>query len=81
MEITDLTQDEFQTIWNAAIDWQFLTVKSGRMARKSDLDAWLMQRFGLSLCAAHTVANFVESKSYFVGARWIGPRPEPEVMP
>lgn len=44
----------------AAEDWKYLVVKAGGMARKSDLDRWLMARYGISMSDAHDIANYVE---------------------
>ena len=68
-ELTQISDAEFAVITNAAIDWQFLTAKGGGMARKSELDAWLMQRFCLTMGAAHEVSNFIESRRAFSADR------------
>jgi len=64
-DMTDLSDEEFSVIWNAAIDWQYLVIQAGGIARKSDLDAWLQKRFNLALVTAHTVSNYVEEKAFY----------------
>jgi ribosomal protein S27AE len=71
----------YSEMQNAAVDWQYFTVKSGGMARKSDLDAYLRARFGLDAAEAHTISNSVESRADFIiewgTVRWTSTRPEP----
>jgi hypothetical protein len=55
-----MTQEQYEQMIQAGIDWQYLIVLSGGMARKSDLDAWLMRRFGVDECEAHGIANAIE---------------------
>lgn len=43
-----------------AEDWKYLVVKAGGMARKSDLDRWLVARYGITVGEAHDIANHVE---------------------
>ena len=44
-----------------AIDWQYLTIKAGGMARKSDCEDWLMKRTpGLTRGDAHEITNAIE---------------------
>ena len=50
-------------IYNAGIDWQFLIIQGGGMARKSDLDAWLMARFGINEIDARDVSNTIEFRN------------------
>ncbi len=64
-EMTGISDAEFSAIWNAAIDWQYLVIQAGGIARKSDLDAWLQNRFNLTLAAAHSISNYVESKALY----------------
>ena len=85
-ELTSLTDDEYTAAQQAAIDWQYLTVSAGRMARKSELDQWLMQRYGLDQNAAHTISNSVDDKIHFrtgaAGVQWIesaAKRPAPSL--
>lgn len=77
----DARQAEMET---AAVAWQYLTVKAGRMARKSDLDTWLMERYGIERHEAHRISNTVESRRHFTtgpeGVHWIGAGPEPQSL-
>jgi len=52
---------ELGPIVRDALAWRYLTAKQGRMARKSDLDDWLMDRFGLSEIEARDISNYIES--------------------
>ena len=47
-------------ILNAAEDWRYLIVQAGGMARKSDLDEWLMHRFNLTAYEARQCSNDCE---------------------
>lgn len=77
-----MSDTEYQSLVNAAVDWQYLTVKAGGMARKSDLDAWLTSQYGLDQAAAHTISNAAETadRQFMIGRNevtWLGKRPEP----
>ena len=64
-ELSSLSDDEYAAMRQAAVDWQYLTVLAGRMALKSQLDQWLMQRYGLTQDAAHTISNSTDDMMYF----------------
>lgn len=76
-----LREKSFYIMLNAAVDWQYLTVKVGGMARKSDCDAWLMARYGIDECQARDITNTITSgPRHFItgndGVSWIAARPE-----
>lgn len=85
---TNLTEEKFNEILQAAIDWQYLIVKSGGMARKSDCEAWLTRRYGIDNYTGRQITNTItEVPRYFVcgrdGTEWIEynakrPAPNPE---
>ena len=85
---TDLTEAEFYRLLDMAVDWQYLTVLAGGMARKSDCEAWLMARTpGLAHIDARSITNTItEGPRYFIcradGVDWqefIAKRPSPKV--
>jgi len=57
------TYDEWLRWVEEAEDWKYLIVKRGGMARKSDLDDWLMARHGITQSEAHDIANEVEYRN------------------
>jgi len=61
----DLTDDEYLAMRQAAVDWQYLVIKAGGMARKSNLDAWLRRRYHLTEYAAHTISNSVDVERHY----------------
>lgn len=84
---TDLTEGEFNRLLDMAVDWQYLIVLAGGMARKSDCEAWMMARTpGLSHSDARTITNTItEGPRYFIcrsqGVEWqefIAGRPAPK---
>ena len=82
-----LTPAGFDQAVKDAAAWQYLTVKAGGMARKSDLDRWLMKRFNIRAYDARGISNMVEQRYPFAfstgsgGAYWkpycIDGMPEP----
>jgi hypothetical protein len=74
-------------ILQAAIDWQYLIVCSGGMARKSVCEAWLIQRFGIDDYHAHWITNMItEGPRCFMGSDWFSwiahrPAPKPDDYP
>lgn len=84
-ELANVSEEEYQSIINAAIDWEYLTVKSGGMARKSDWDRWLMERYKLSQADARAISNRAGERISFRTGRRNEPvewqdstRPEPQ---
>lgn len=85
---TSLSEEQFNEILQAAIDWQYLIVKSGGMARKSDCEAWLTARFGIDAYTGRQITNTITSgPRYFLcgsdGTEWLEynagrPAPKPE---
>lgn len=78
------TYGQWLRIVEEAEDFQYLTVKSGRMCRKSDIDAWLTSRYPwLSLADAHGIANEIERCNRTIYRRteetieWVHKRCEP----
>ena len=73
---------------HVAEEWQYLVVKSGGVALKSDMDAMLMERFLIGAIDARRISNQVTSGLpnermpwKFVdgiGVVWQADRPEPE---
>lgn len=53
--------DHWRHMVNAAIDWQYLIVLSGGMARKSDCEAWLSRRFGIDEYTGRQITNSITS--------------------
>lgn len=81
--LATLREKSFSIMLNAAVDWQYLTVKAGRMAHKSECDSWLMTRYGIDECAARDITNTITSgPRHFItgndGVSWIATRPEPK---
>ena len=71
-----LSDEQWNEILQAAIDWQYLIVLNGGMARKSDCDEWLMQRYGIVSCTAREITNTITSgPRYFIcsngGVEWM----------
>ena len=89
--LTDLTPEKFNEILRAAVDWQYLIVQSGGMARKSDCEAWLMPRYNIDHFTARQITNCITGgPRYFVcsrdGVEWLEraagrPAPKPEDYP
>lgn len=52
-----MTEQQYKEMIKAAIDWQYLIVLAGGMARKSDCDAWLMRRYGIDASTARDITN------------------------
>lgn len=87
----DITPELFDEILRAAVDWQYLIVLSGGMARKSDCEAWLTMHFGIDTYTGRQITNTITSGPfYFViggdGVRWQEwvagrPAPRPEDYP
>ncbi len=77
------TYGEWLRMIEEAEDWKYLIVKAGGMARKSDLDDWLMARHGLTRGEAHDIANHVEYinrqlwRTSYGSVAWALSRPEP----
>jgi hypothetical protein len=79
------------TMLQSAIDWQYLIVVAGGMARKSDCESWMSARYGIDDYTARTITNMIsEGPRYFWiedgGARWDAytaqrPAPTPEDYP
>lgn len=88
---TFLTEEKYNQILQAAIDWQYLIVLAGGMARKSDCDTWLVTRYGIDAATARSITNTItDGPRYFMcgseGARWQEwvagrPAPRPEDYP
>lgn len=82
MDLQTMTDQQFEVVADAAVDIQYLIVKSGGMATKTKVEDVLMGRYQLSRGDAHTIVNFVESRQDFtVGSgriRWQANRPEPQ---
>lgn len=82
---SDIAAEKFEAMKEAYIDWQFLVVQAGGIARKSDGDAWLMQRYGIDEYRARQITNQVtEGPRYFMTSRdgvewqeWTARRPAP----
>lgn len=78
-KLQGMSDQQFEQITNATVDIQYLIVKAGGMATKSE-DV-LMARYGLDRGDAHTFTNFVESKNQGFrlsaqGVIWIAKRPQ-----
>lgn len=86
MAITSL--EEFQNQKMAAVDWQYLVVKSGGMARKSELDAWLMRRYDIDAFSARNISNAIDvehcwridAENHVSWDRTVAGRPEPRFI-
>lgn len=86
-----LTEERWNEILRAAIDWQYLIVLSHGVARKSDCEAWLMPRFGIDHYTARQITNTITGgPRYFLcgsdGVEWREweahrPAPKPEDYP
>jgi endogenous inhibitor of DNA gyrase (YacG/DUF329 family) len=79
-----LTEEDYEKIKNAAIDWQYLVAIGGGMARKSDCEAWLTQRFGIDGYTGRTITNAItEGPINFYcgseGTEWVLSRPAPRI--
>lgn len=80
-----LTQEQYQEIRRAAIDWQYLVVQVGGMARKSDCENWLIPCYGIDRYTAHSILNditdgprhFYCSASGVTWDEWNARRPAP----
>lgn len=73
----NMTEEKFNEIMQAAIDWQYLVVKAGGMARKSDCENWLMGRYPIDHYMARKITNAItEGPVYFHcgsdGTQWNG---------
>ena len=82
MQLQGMSDEQFAAITDAAVDIQYLIIKSGAMATKTAVENVLIDRFNLDRSDAHTVVNFVESRRDFSvgGGRvtWQAQRPEPK---
>ena len=65
LNVNRMSLDEYQGIERAAMDWKYLTVAGGGMARKSDLDEYLMAQFNLTQMAAREVTNSLDRYDHF----------------
>jgi hypothetical protein len=82
---SDIALEKFEAMKEAYIDWQFLVVQGGGIARKSDGEAWLMQRYDIDEYRARQITNQVtEGPNYFMVSRegvewqeWTARRPAP----
>lgn len=82
---TELTEEEYNQITQVAIDWQYLIVLSGGMARKSDCEAYLTKRFGIDAYTGRQISNGItEGPRYFTCGssgvdwqEWVAHRPAP----
>ena len=84
--MNDAEYQEFIERVHVAEEWQYLVVQSDGMARKSDLDAWLMERYGVSEMDARNISNQTteglrgERRPFYTqttGAVWQADRPAP----
>lgn len=86
-----MTEERYNQIKRAAVDWQYLVAKAGGMARKSDCEAWLMPRFNIDHYTARQITNDITSGPVYF---WCGregtvwnefvarrPAPKPEDYP
>jgi len=85
----DRAVEQWRDRVHLAEEWQYLVVKGGGVARKSDMDAMLMQRFGIDATDARRISNRVTQglrgerlpwvSPYGDGGavRWQADRPEP----
>lgn len=78
----DLALERFEAMKQAYIDWQYLVVVGGGIARKSDGEAWLMARYGIDDYRARQITNQVtDGPTYFTisreGVEWVANRPAP----
>jgi len=56
-----LTESRWNEILQAAVDWQYLVVKAGGMARKSDCESWLIKRYSIEAYTARQITNTITS--------------------
>jgi hypothetical protein len=56
----DITEEEYLNLIRVAQDWQYLVYHNGGMARKSDLEDYLTEHFGIDRDLGHTVGNRLE---------------------
>lgn len=83
--LSDLAAEKFEAMKEAYIDWQYLVVQGGGIARKSDGEAWLTARYGIDEYRARQITNQVtEGPRYFMVSRegvewhsWTAGRPAP----
>ena len=89
MSEIDEKYQEFIDRVHMAEEWQYLAVKAGKIARKSDMDDWLMERYGIDAYDARRISNQVteglpgERRPFVIGdggARWLAERAEPTVV-
>ena len=86
-----ISEERWNEILQAAIDWQYLIVLAHGMARKSDCEAWLMPRFDIDHFTASQITNAItDGPRYFMcpstGVEWQAwvakrPAPKPEDYP
>lgn len=82
---TTLSEEQYNKILQAAVDWQYLVVKAGGMARKSDCEAWLMPRFSIDHYTARQITNTITGgpRYFLCGSggvewqEWVAGRPAP----
>lgn len=88
-----MTDSEYQDLLDHANNWRYLmTVASQDMTKeqlfihskattKGDLDAWLMERFGLDAMTARTISNYsMDNIDFKIGdsIRWVARRMPPK---
>lgn len=68
-----MTEDQYNEIKQAAIDWQYLVASGGGIARKSDCEAWMIAHFAHydldEFTARHITNQITEGPRYFMCAR------------
>lgn len=78
-------EQKYEQMKQAAIDWQYLVVLSGGIARKSDCEDWMMKRYGIDEYQARQITNQItDGPRYFTTSRdgvqwheWTAHRPAP----
>ena len=65
-----MNEQQWDELWNTAIDVQYLIVKAGGMANKTIVEDYLMQRYSLDHYTIREATNYVMDKFYFRGGQW-----------
>lgn len=73
----DITEEEYLHLIRVAQDWQYLVYHNGGMARKSDLEDYLTERFGIDRDLGHTIGNRLEQT--FNPSTFDVDRPKPRI--
>ncbi len=88
-DISELTQEEWDQVMNAAEDLRYLSYISPQTlpdgstfkgASKSERDTFMMQMYNIDRYAAHHASNMTEDWMYFKGTEWnerVAKRPAP----